>query len=508
MRWIIGTLLAAAQRPRHRVPALIDAVQQPSHPLTIEEYKALAGIWRAELELDDGDSATTLHLAVPLSSAEFGGKVQCTTVPSGPHDAWFVEHSIRVGDSEDSLCLSLQLGALLLEGRGERHGLRCCSFVGTVLEGYTHDPCMVGRFSMQLSLPIASDLAALEQQHELRLDSRTPTPLTYPRSGFIGQWRLDLAVDEDEPPASIPVELLADGSWQSVGMEQRMGGTWGMLTMYQHAHADSTEEYSGWSTLQPAGSSMWLKVHRARCTGTMRGLAGLPVRSDFHLTGAPVFETAERELAARASALAAGEVGRAGAAVMPDVVCGRLWEGSIERAYFGHFRLAREGSARNDAPYRADVSSSIRAEETSLALEEARQALELALGSSARMREEEARRALEEAGRALDVAKRALQEAMGSTIRAATVPIWADEEAATVPIWVDEEAATVPIWADEEAAKRAWLAKLDRAPRWGLLGTKRYEEVAKRAWLAKLDAAQSWGKGTYESERRGGRGVH
>ena len=144
----------------------------------------------------------------------------------------------------------------------------------------------------------------------------------------------------------------------------------------------------------------------------------------------------------------------------------------------------REGSAQNDAPYRADVSSSIRAEETSLALEEARQALELALGSSARMREEESRRALEEAGLALDVAKRALQEAMGSTIWAATVPIWADEEAAAVPIWVDEE-----------AAKRAWLAKLDRAPRWGLLGTKRYEVVAKRAWLAKPDAAQSWGKG-------------
>ena len=472
MRWIIGTLLAAAQRPRHRVPALIDTVQQPSHLLTIEEYKALAGIWRAELELDDGDSSTTLHLAVPLSSAEFGGKVQSTTVPSGPHDTWFVEHSIRAGDSEDSLCLSLQLGALLLEGRGERHGLRCCSFVGTVLEGYTHDPCMVGRFSMQLSLPIASDLAALEQQHELRLDSRQPLPLTYPRSGFIGQWRLDLAVDEDEPPASMPVELLADGSWQSVGMEQRMGGTWGMLTMYQHAHADCTEEYSGWSTMQPAGSSMWLKVHRARCTETLRGLAGLPVRSDFLLTGAPVFETAEGELAARATALTAGEVGRAVTAVMPDVICGRLWEGSIERAYFGHFRLVREGSAQHDAPRRADVS---RAEETSLELEEARLALEVALGSSARMREEESRRALEEAGLALDVAKRALQEAMGSSIGS----------------------AAVPIWVDEEAAKRAWLAKVDRAPRWGLLGTKRYEEVAKRAWLAKLDAAQSWGKGAY-----------
>ena len=249
-----------------------------------------------------------------------------------------------------------------------------------------------------------------------------------------------------------------------------MGGTWGMLTMYQHARVDSTEEYSGWSTMQPAGSSMWLKVHRARCTETLCGLAGLPVRSDFHLTGAPVFETAEGELAARATALTAGEVGRAVTAVMPDVICGRLWEGSIERAYFGHFRLVRDGSAQNDAPRRADVS---RAEETSLELEEARLALEVALGSSARMREEESRRALEEAGLALDVAKRALQEAMGSSIGS----------------------AAVPIWVDEEAAKRAWLAKVDRAPRWGLLGTKRYEEVAKRAWLAKLDAAQSWGKG-------------
>jgi hypothetical protein len=87
----------------------------------------------------------------------------------------------------------------------------------------------------------------------VRIHTRDQPPLTYPRSGFIGQWQLDLAIDV---------------SWQSVGMEQRMGGTWGMLTMYQQAHADSTEEYSGWSTMQPAGSRCIVQGASRRCVAS------------------------------------------------------------------------------------------------------------------------------------------------------------------------------------------------------------------------------------------------
>ena len=61
-----------------------------------------------------------------------------------------------------------------------------------------------------------------------------------------------------------------DGTWQSVGTEQTLAGTWGM-----HASAatgdpryPSPRDINGGSAVQPAGSSVWLKVRRVRCSET------------------------------------------------------------------------------------------------------------------------------------------------------------------------------------------------------------------------------------------------
>lgn len=245
--------------------------------------------------------------------------------------SWAVERKVRAGDEGDEkLTLSLRLGGLVLEGRGERIGFRCTTFSGTVLEG-DDDPCVVGCFMMRLSLPIKTSVSGLEERYQQRIDSRRPPPPTFALSSFVGRWRLLLSVDDDCSPAYFAVELSADSSWQSVGTPQRLAGTWGMLSRDPHSR-------SGWSTIQPAGSSVWLKVHHARCTETLSGVADLPdVRSDFHLEGQPVLETVAAKLAARAADGTGGVGGAPGA--VAERIYGRLWVGSVERAYFGWFTL-------------------------------------------------------------------------------------------------------------------------------------------------------------------------
>ena len=115
--------------------------------LTIEEYAALAGVWRTELALDDGDATISLHLASPkvLHPGSPGGKVHTMlTLPfnirsaSGHQSASWSIHAtgppLQLGEEtrdeeQDVLApagppgqlgLSLQLGTLQLEGRGER----------------------------------------------------------------------------------------------------------------------------------------------------------------------------------------------------------------------------------------------------------------------------------------------------------------------------------------------------------------------------------------------------
>ena len=154
--------------------------------------------------------AISLHLAAPESlhlDCEHHGKVYpMESLPFNicQNNGWSSAQWVGVQSSPSGrrgrrqLDLNLQLGNLYLEGRGQRGGdFRCPTFAGTVFEG-GEDPCVVGRFSMQLSLPIQSDVAPLEEAYRARIASQPAPPLTYERSEFVGQWRLLLSTDEDQ----------------------------------------------------------------------------------------------------------------------------------------------------------------------------------------------------------------------------------------------------------------------------------------------------------------------
>ena len=354
--------------------------------LAEEEYKALAGVWRVDLDLDGRKSSVCLHLALPQvqqplatvhtehdlrtewglpapqqslhddsDDAAFptGGSVFAVddNLPFGACEergwTWSAGRHVCAGaEGDDLLRLTLQLGELSLEGQGQRGGLRCRTFVGKVLEsGATAG--RVGRFAMRLSLPIKTDTWELERRYQRRIASRPPPPLVYPRLGFVGRWRLLMFMgDEGSPPAYFPIQLHPDGSWQSAGAAHALAGTWGM-------YARDASSASGWSDAQqpPAGTSVWLSVHSERCTHSPRGVGGLPVRSDFHFWGTPVREEAAEGGAQHEAAEGAQQEpptahGPSGGDGVADRVDGRLWvEGSAASSwqpeYFGRFSLVR-----------------------------------------------------------------------------------------------------------------------------------------------------------------------
>ena len=442
MRWLLGTAtsiltpispITPLYSPRHPPPALFGDLQPQ---LAEEEFRALAGIWRVDLQLYDGDLALSLHLAAPevqprgdpalsmhQESDEFPSEGRVYTVdenlPSlaicpallkgrtlrAVHEGWTSAHwsanrLVRAGEEgDDKLRLTLRMGSLCLEGRGQRAGLRCRTFVGRVYEEDEYkEPSMIGRFSMRLSLPLTTDASALEQRYQRRIASRPPPPLAYPRASFIGRWRLllQMKADEADTPlgtswAYFPVELFADGSWRSMQTDQTLAGSWGMLahdesagelSPSQHATCDESQhatrdgasqqpppQYARPSASRQAGSSLWLTVDREQCSETHRGVAGLPVDSDFTLSGQPVLETEGQQLAAELTALlldegVAGAAGAGGGLAdallaladrvddrVADRVDGRLsvatplpWMGSVEHSYFGRFSLVRESA--------------------------------------------------------------------------------------------------------------------------------------------------------------------
>ena len=500
MRWLLGTLLSTQRAQPHVAaptsgrsgPVSLFGDAQPQ--LALEEYTALAGIWRAELELDDGDVSTSLHLAAPRR-AQDGGNVYPMeeelpfNICQGSSDGWtrarwFCERKVRAGaEGDNKLSMSLQLGNLYLEGRGERSGLRCTSFVGTAFEG-GEDPCVVGRFMMRLALPIASNVTSLEQRYRRRIATRPPPPLTFARPGFVGGWRLLLSVDDDLPPASFPVELAPDGSWQSSdALGQILGGTWGMHSRGPQAHSGS---------VQPAGSSVWLTVLASRCTETLAGVGGLPVRSDFHLSGKPVFETVEQELAARAASDedAAGGAGGGGAATA-DRVDGRCWVGSHERAYFGRFSLVRLCPATEVQDVPCDMPS--REEEAKRAW---LQKLESPLwGEAAR------RNAAPTGAPAGAPAAQTMEAAASEQVAASTAWTTDEQYVGAMRAVLSEECHsgdatacdTLQVSREQEAeAKRAWLAKINHDAPTPALEAAAPDDQAKQRWLEKLDAP-SWG---------------
>lgn len=464
---------------------------------------ALAGVWRADLELDDGDDVISMHLTVPKMQVgtevpdEASGDVYLMddkplrpwsqTTPSSAR--WSAYRLVRAGAAGDhEMQLQLQLGNLYLEGRGERDGLRCSVFEGTVLEG-GQDPYVVGRFSMRLSLPIVSDIDALHERYQQRIASRPSPPIVYPRSSFVDTWRLLLSLDDNSPPAYFPVQLSPDGSWQSVGTEETLAGTWGVASRDMHA---------GMSTITPAGSHMWLQVHSKRCTETLRGLAGLPIRSDFQLEGKPVIETGEHELAARASS---------GAEARADRVDGHLCVGSVDRAYFGSFRLLRgDAAARAEAAEAAEAAAE--AVETAAMVSEVASTMVVAASaeSVAKAAAAEAQARVEQCQEVLRAADTSLMAALQEAKLVTQTALYEAELAtqrlaAAQGISVPEPSTSS---AGGEEAKRAWLATR-QPPSWGTravasgvpaasraaVGAKNPEEA--REWL-KLEASSDWGR--------------
>jgi hypothetical protein len=365
MRCLLSTLLATSnhhqQYSRCRPPKSFGPEGTPK--LAGEEYKSLAGVWVTELWFDNceqdqslwyQDSVVSLHLAPD-------GKVCPMDVDHElcggiPEWSWYsVERSVCAGEEgDDQLSLSLQLGrSLFLQGEGTRTYFRCTEFTGAVLEGTPEfdaaelvglrEPAVVGSFTMRLALPIKTNASALEEIYERRIASRPPPPPTYDFSDFVGRWTMVLAFQDALLQAvgkrmvmKAPIELAADGSWESEARGgKRFSGTWGMYDKQPHSD-------SGWSdTHQPNGLGPWL---------TVLDLVDGKAREVFHLWGEPVLEMA-----------------RPGGGQPP--VAGLLWTGKVAaREYFGQFVLERElveaaegedkPGAASSAPERADLEES------------------------------------------------------------------------------------------------------------------------------------------------------
>ena len=180
--------------------------------MAAEEYKAVAGVWRVDLSLHPalqrGDDTFLLHLAAPQASTPFpsSGTVYTMEDSSLPMNIcpdkdgwltawWAANRHVRAGThGDDTVSLSLQLGSMFLDGQGFRGGancfatagLRCQTFSGKVLYQFEEEEelCVVGSFSMRLSLPTKTDTSMLENRYRKRIATR--------------QWPPSRAMSEDE----------------------------------------------------------------------------------------------------------------------------------------------------------------------------------------------------------------------------------------------------------------------------------------------------------------------
>lgn len=315
MRWVFGTLVSLQHFARVRPPVLFG----DGHPRTAqEEIKAIAGLWRVQVRFENRYNADlSLYL-------EPSGGVVVTDVDKLPYNLdqrslawsyWSADRIVIAGaDGDNELCFSLQLGHLKFEGRGERFDFRCSEFVGEVLyEGVDSDP--IGTFAMQLSLPMKSDVAPLEERYWQRIAERPPPSPAFPFTDFIGRWFMGLSEFDIPGTVFFPVELSADGSWQSFRTMPVLTGTWGVCS-------GDLRSFGGGPNEQPIGSKIWLTLG-----------------SDVCLQGTPELKPEEREFAAHTRA-------DGSTVVSSDEVDGNMWQGDEEsaREYFGEFRLLRESA--------------------------------------------------------------------------------------------------------------------------------------------------------------------
>jgi hypothetical protein len=297
-----------------------------SEPLEADELRALAGLWRASLDLDDGKQSFTCALGVFGKLRVFGDLPLLAQVDSCRWDASSVGSA-----GPGSVSINLQIGPWTLTGGGERNGLRCSFVSGSVFEGSFDDPVYVGSFKIALASAEVGDeeLPALEERHRERLNLRPAPPSKFRRDSFAGQWRLLLAL-EGEAPCIRDVELKKDLRTFSNEGKPTLAGSWGMW--------DSTSKENGWewSAQKKSGTHLWLRVDRDKSSSTLRGIADLPVRESFSLYGVPVLDSPEAEFAARIDAGAT-----------TDRVDGRVYFGTTGMggawALGGNFSLIRRG---------------------------------------------------------------------------------------------------------------------------------------------------------------------
>jgi len=375
MRCLLSGLLATSPTaPFLRVSSSPIALLERQVPLEHEESHAWAGIWRCRLDLDEGLWQGSLHLDakghVTLAASDDSTPLAAMRDAKTVQDQWWVSSSTAneastTGNEDAAVAVKMQIGILTLEGKGTRTGIRPSGEVsGSVLEG-RHSPCCVGRFKMQLVMPLG-DLPALEAKHKARVNARPAPPLSFARRSFAGRWKILISMDAnqaggDSPPASfaLRLELPSDdgrpGTFTSEGSGQRLAGSWGVWM------PSGVEGASKGSFIQRSGSALWLKVDRDRCSETLRGIADLPLRESFTAWGKPQLSL-EAELGARMGKRAQG------ALVSLDRVQGRLMVGEVERVTFGMFSLMRDESPQLDGPERIDGADADRDDDVSLGI--------------------------------------------------------------------------------------------------------------------------------------------
>ena len=318
--------LPLALTPRH-APPRADASHARS--LDAQEMEAIAGIWDLHLDLDDGDRTLTIHLSPSSRLSVSDASIACA-----PLDQWDASEaptaSAATPSSQHATQLSsphspspahvnvrLRIGDLTLLGRGTRDALRCSEVCGSVLEG-KRDPCCVGSFSMRLTMPAVDDAAlpSLERKREVLRDSRPAPPIRYSRDSFFGTWRLFLALDDCNP--RLFTLNLRDRSFSTAtDGGEFLGGTWGVWT----------KDAKRVTSVEPEGDHLWLRIERDRCSSSLSGIGGLPVRESFQVWGHPKVGSPMAELAARGG----------GAAALRNVArlacrgLGLLWDGERPR---------------------------------------------------------------------------------------------------------------------------------------------------------------------------------
>ena len=184
-------------------------------PLDFEELQALSGTWSAHLDLEDdaagrmqqslgqvdANGVRCMNLHLEARALELGGGHRTPlhttdeTVSAAANLAW---EASEVGTSPDArrrptassrVEVRLVMGPWVLEGTGERAGLRCGALRGRVLRGADEE--FMGSFELLPSLPAVAEaeLPALEEDWHRRLDRRPAPPPRYPLATFRGRWR-------------------------------------------------------------------------------------------------------------------------------------------------------------------------------------------------------------------------------------------------------------------------------------------------------------------------------